>query len=59
LLARSTKRVRKGVYDIALYHPSGRKYGDERFCAPSLAVARERCLRLYPTTVFLPKRRAK
>lgn len=57
LLARSIRRVRKGVYEIMLYHPSGRKYGYERVFAASMHLAYAACLRLYPTTVFVPKRR--
>lgn len=61
LIARTIRRVRKGVYDIALYHPSGRRYGiwPERFYAKDMAAARAACMRLYPSTVFLPSRRAK
>lgn len=59
LLAVSIKRVRKGVYDIRLVHPSGRKYGVERFYAPDKVAAQLQCLRLYPSTVFKPARRGK
>ena len=59
LLARSIKRVRKGVYEIRLEHPSRRKYGYELFWAPSIEAAKQQCLRLYPSTVFVPKRSAR
>jgi hypothetical protein len=59
LIARRVKRVRKSFYEVSLYHPSGRKYGDERFYAPSMGLARAACKRLYPSTVFVQKRRAR
>jgi hypothetical protein len=62
LFARSIRRVGKSrhalgyVYEIALHHESGRLYGRERFTARDMPDALQRCQRLYPTTVFLPKR---
>lgn len=54
LLARTIKRVRKGLYRIELWHPSGRKFEDELFEAATVKRARERCRLLYPSTVFVP-----
>jgi hypothetical protein len=59
LLARSIKRVRKGVYDIMLYHPSGRKYGEERFVARNKEDALRRCRLIYPSTILAPTRKNK
>lgn len=59
LIARAIKRLRKGAYSIRLCHPSGRLYGTERFYAPNIEQARAACKRLYPSTVFPHKRRAK
>jgi hypothetical protein len=59
LLAVSVKRVRKGVYDIRLVHPSGRKFDVERFFASSMPAARQQCQRLFPSTVFKPARTTK
>jgi hypothetical protein len=52
LLARSIRRVSKGVYVIELRFESGRLYGRERFEARDMAHAMERCRRLYPSTVY-------
>jgi hypothetical protein len=54
LVARSIKRVRKGVYDITLYHPSGRKYGEERFSALNQEDALRRCRLIYPSVTRKP-----
>jgi hypothetical protein len=59
LLARTIKRVRKGVYDIVLYHPSGRKYGEERVTATNKQDALRRCRLIYPSTILAPSRRNK
>jgi hypothetical protein len=56
LLARTIKRVRKGVYDIVLYHPSGRKYGEERVTATNKQDALRRCRLIYPSTILAPSR---
>jgi hypothetical protein len=52
LLARSIRRVSKGVYVIELRFESGRLYGRERFEARSMSHAMERCRRLYPSTIY-------